>query len=132
MLTKPEAERIAAAVNGLRPDWSINGILTVLADERLRLKRTYRDTCLAFTALALDPETVKPTRIFEHGPWWEATRISTNPTNNLPRIDPIGGCHECMRPRDDHTGADHEWQRPNPGIPMPNHVRQALNPTNQP
>lgn len=126
MLTKPEAERIAACASALRPDWSINGILAVLADERIRFPRTYRDTCLAMVALALDPETAKPTRIFEHGPWWEVARPLMSTSDALPRRRD-DDCAECGEPRDGHNAPDHGYERPHEGVPIPEHLRSEIN-----
>jgi hypothetical protein len=73
MLTKDEATKIATAINAARPDWSIPSLMAVLGDKRCRT-RAYRDLFLAFCALALDPASLKPTRIYGEGPWWEITR----------------------------------------------------------
>lgn len=72
MLTREEAQLIAGAINVLRADWSVPSIMAILGDDRLRHRRTYRQVVVAFAALASDPECRKPTRIFEHGPWWVA------------------------------------------------------------
>lgn len=125
MLTKPEAERIAAAVSALRPDWSEEGVLAILGDERLRIRRTYRDTAVAFIALAADPESAKPTRIFEHGPWWEATKPAVN-TSDLLGHNRTDDCAECGRPREGHHEPDHAYRRPNTGVGMPEKVRAEI------
>lgn len=113
MLTREEAQRIAAAVNALRPDWAQAGLMTVLSDERIRLTRTYRDTAVAFVALAADPESRKPTRIFEHGPWWESAR-PVGAVTPLRKI-PDDACATCFEPERAHVLghlADHSYLHP--------------------
>lgn len=111
MLTKEEAQRIAAAVNILRPDWSTNGLMSVLVDDRCR-KRPVKDLTLAFVALALDSTTRKPTRIYEHGHWWEIL---------APRVGPTGykaidkdTCYVCgfVGGWFLHEGSNHAFENP--------------------
>lgn len=112
MLTKEEAQRIALCVTSLRPDWSTNGLMTVLADDRCR-HRVPRDLTLAFVALALDPTSRKPTRIFEAGPWWDVTR-PVGPTVQQYRVIGTDDCGICYRPAELHSRLspvdDHEWE----------------------
>lgn len=90
MIEKEQAERIAGAIACLRPDWSEKQIMGVLADPRIRERRIFRDVAIAMTALALDPASRQPTRIFEHGHWWEilAPRPTEQPTPMPPRLRP--------------------------------------------
>jgi hypothetical protein len=112
MLTKEEAQRIALCVSALRPDWSRNGLMAVLADDRCR-HRVPRDITLAFVALALDPTSRKPTRIFEAGPWWDVTR-PVGPTVQQYRVIGPDDCGVCYRPAGFHSKLsavdDHEWE----------------------
>lgn len=118
MVTKPEAEQLAKAVNALRPDWSQASLMAVLADERCR-NRPKVDISIAFVVLALDDATRKPTRIFEHGPWWEILR-PLGKAAPLPRYAEADDCAICNKPRqtphDDHTYQPRlppeEWARP--------------------
>jgi hypothetical protein len=112
MLSQEEAQRIAAAVNALRPDWNPVGLMSILADERIRVARTYRDVAVAFTALAADPDSRKPTRILEHGPWWELTR-RVAPVYSFPNLEEA--CAECGQPAHRHTAFaydDHKFTPP--------------------
>lgn len=112
MLTKDEAQRIALCVSSLRPDWSTNGLMSVLADDRCR-HRVPRDLTLAFVALALDPTSRKPTRIFEAGPWWDVTK-PVGPTVQQYRVITADDCGVCYRPASLHSKLspfdDHEWE----------------------
>lgn len=110
MLSKKDAEKIATAVNAIRPDWSINGLMAVLGDPRCRNRAT-NDLTIAFIALAVDESSRKPTRIYEHGPWWEILR----PLNTVPHIRAIEptDCIVCSKPKHLHTVpayADHEFR----------------------
>lgn len=114
MLTKNEAQSLAAATNALRPDWSVAQLMGVIADERLRVRRTFRDVAIALTALAVDPNTRQPTRIFEHGHWWEML-APTKPVVHY-RVIEDDDCAVCFRPRTVHSrlstvdGHDYEPQ----------------------
>jgi hypothetical protein len=48
MIEKPDAERIAAAVNNLRPDWPVGSLMTLLGNQKIRY-RPYRDIAVALT-----------------------------------------------------------------------------------
>lgn len=123
MLTRNEIERLALAIHGLRPGWPVESLKTFI---QRRETRPLLDLTIELAWVAQLADTKTPARIDEDGPWKRAVRTA-DPTPTVQRIDPIGGCHECMRPHDDHHGADHEWVRPTLGVPMPDHVRQALN-----
>ena len=138
-MNKDEATRIAGAVNQLRPDWGVNGVMTVLADERLR-HRAYADTAKVFVALALDPKSRKPTRIHEDGPWWHSaspTAADVNPSS-LIRSMQADDCDICLRPRADHgpgRNDDHEYRQRNRsghGSQMPPTTRTQLARLTQP
>lgn len=132
-MNKDEATRIAGAVNALRPDWGAHGVLTILADDRLR-HRAYGDVAKAFVALALDPASRKPTRIHEDGPWWIAARPDAREVNtsSLIRRPLADDCDVCLRPRADHgpgRNDDHEYRQRNAsghGTPMPDEARARL------
>lgn len=112
MLTKTEAEQLAKAVNALRPDWSQASLMAVLGDERCRL-RPRHDISLAFVALALDDQSRKPTRIYEHGPWWEILRPIGQTAPNYRAVLPTD-CGICSRPFEFHSALskldDHEYE----------------------
>mgnify|MGYP003489551565 FL=1 len=112
MLTKEEAQRIALCVSAIRPDWSTNGLMSVLADDRCR-NRVPRDLTLAFVALALDPSSRKPTRIYESGPWWDVARPAGQTPPNYRAVLPTD-CGICSRPFEHHSALskldDHEYE----------------------
>lgn len=96
MVNRAEAERIAGAVNALRPDWAPASVVAVIADDRIR-HRAYPDLTHAFVALALDHTSRKPTRIFEAGPWWTAPGVVVaGPSYRYPAHD---DCDTCGLPR---------------------------------
>jgi hypothetical protein len=129
MLTRDDAGRIADAIHALRPDWSHASLMAVLGDQRLRMRRIPRDAAVAFVALAMDPDTKKPTRIFDDGPWWAcvAPLRSSGPVYRKPEPD---DCHHCHRPAHANIPGDHDYLaakafRPQP-TPMPESVRSLL------
>jgi hypothetical protein len=113
-MNKQEATRIAGAINALRPDWGVSGLMTILGDDRLR-SRAYEDMTRTFVALALDPQSAKPTRVFEDGPWWHATTLGRRETNTSSSIRRArhDDCGICGYPADRHVVdslMDHEYQ----------------------
>lgn len=96
MLSKDEAQKIAASANSLRPDWSVAQVMGVLGKDDIRLRRTYRDTAIAVAALACDPATRQPTRLLESGPWWEAT--ASKPAGLKYHEITDEDCAICFRP----------------------------------
>lgn len=72
MADRDEIQRIAAAMNALRPDWPVRSLVTFL--ERHHSDRSYRDLAIAGTAIATDPKTQTPNLLNEHGPWWGAAQ----------------------------------------------------------
>ena len=130
-MNKQEATRIAGAISHLRPDWHANGLMTVLADERLR-DRPYADIVRVFVALALDPSSKRPTRIYEAGDWWDAARrwISSGP--DIPHGRP-DDCDICHRPKEAaHMDHDYTPRDAYERAPMPESLRKQLtNPTHE-
>jgi hypothetical protein len=113
-MNKQEATRIAGAINALRPDWGVSGLMSILGDDRLR-NRAYEDMTRTFVALALDPKSAKPTRVFEDGPWWHVTtlgRRERNTSSNIRHAAPTD-CDICGFPADRHVVAslnDHDYR----------------------
>ena len=66
-----EAERIAQAINVLRPDWPVRSLITLMGREQLR-HRPRRDVLVAFAWVAAETNTSNPGRVLEAGPWWKA------------------------------------------------------------
>lgn len=111
MVTQQEAQRIAAAVNLLRPDWRTALIMAVLGDDKC-INRPYADLAIAMTAVAVDPASKKPGRIHEPGPWWNSALASA--PQSLPRYPSSADCGICGRPPELHSCLssvdDHEWE----------------------
>lgn len=109
-MMKTEAERLAAAVNAMRPDWPVTSVMTFLSKPEVS-GRAYRDVAVALTWVAADPLTQTPARLLEAGPWWRATqaqgdtfvaaamRCTDHPT------EPAGRCQPCERAASE--GVDH-------------------------
>lgn len=74
MPTPDEIQRIAAAMNALRPDWKPSSLVTFLT--RHHSARAYRDLAIAGTAVATDTKTKTPQLLNEHGPWWAAAQTA--------------------------------------------------------
>ena len=83
-MTKDEAQRIATAINLIRPDWATASIVTVIGKDHAL--RPAKDVGVALMWLALDPTTETPGRLNETGPWWNSARASyTTTTTPTPR-----------------------------------------------
>lgn len=133
MLTRNEAERLAAAVNALRADWPTASLLKFLSQ---RKERPLLDLTIELCWVAQLPETKTPGRIDEDGPWKSAVRDSLpfSATGVLEHIDYGTACTVCLKPRDHlwHGGTgtvnDHDWTKPSEPAPMPAEVRAAMTP----
>jgi hypothetical protein len=126
VITREEAQRIAASGAALRPRWSQEQILGVLLNDRICRFRTPADTAAALARLALDPDTRQPTRLLEAGPWW----TTTGESKPLYRKPEPTDCHHCHRPAHANIPGDHDYLavrdfRPQP-TPMPEQVRSQL------
>lgn len=117
MLTKTEAEKLAVVANTLRAEWSEASVMAVLGDERIRLRRGYRDAALALVAIATDPDTRRPTRLLESGPWWLTIAAAAGLSASA-HIDYAGpdNCATCGKAELSHHNlavyADHPYVRP--------------------
>lgn len=78
MATADEIQRIAAAMNALRPDWRTNSLVTFLTKHHSG--RAYRDLAIAGIAVATDTRTQTPHLLNEHGPWWVAAQAASGNT----------------------------------------------------
>lgn len=91
MLNENEIDRIANAINALRPDWPVKSLRTLIASKLAH--RTRRDVAVALAWVAADGDSLKPARVLEAGPWWQGlgqeTRVPRNP----------GPGDECKRHR---------------------------------
>lgn len=99
MIEQNDAERIAAAVNCLRPDWPAASILTLIGNHYRH--RPYRDIAVAFTWIAADHNSRTPGRIREDGPWWQAIAVERG--GQEPTRAPSPRAHETCN-IDGHSG----------------------------
>jgi len=86
-----EIERIAAAINTLRPDWPTKSLITLMHRPELT-NRPRRDVAVALAWIACETNTANPGRVIEAGPWWKAATIET-PNSN--RARPPKKTDEC-------------------------------------
>lgn len=87
-------DRIAAAVNMLRPDWPVPSLRTLLGKPELA-NRPARDVAVALTWVACDPRTETPARVLLAGAWWRAANANGERTPS--HLTMAQGCH-CGRP----------------------------------
>jgi hypothetical protein len=107
-MTKTEAERLAAAIHELRPDWPVASLVTYLAGTHAH--RAYRDIAVALAYVATDPATRTPKRIEGAGPWWQ---VAPEP-NRTPEPPPIDQLCDHGRDRDlcgcgTRAAAENDW-----------------------
>lgn len=99
-----EVQRLAHAINELRPGWPISSLTTFI--RRNLASRVYRDAAVALVWVALDadgagnPITDTPKRVLEPGPWWRAAEHSGSVVHHIRRPPKRG--EECKH----HVG---EW-----------------------
>lgn len=98
MPSQIELERLAAAINQLRPDWPRTSLLTYLSEHA---NRAYADLAIAAVAIAVDPASRTPRRMDEAGPWWQL--VNQTVTNVVgPGSEPA-----CPKPGHEHQLARH-------------------------
>lgn len=90
-MNEHEIERIAAAVNQLRPDWPTASLRTFIAKNLA--DRPRRDVAVAFAWVACEANTVKPARVLEAGPWWKAATVEGG--HQVEPFDPTVVCGIC-------------------------------------
>lgn len=105
-MNEHEAQRLAGAINSLRPEWPCKSLATFIATKLDA--RAYLDAAVALTWVAADPTTKTPARVLEAGPWWKATAAAD--TTYRPNLPP---CPEhpdqtlpCGRCRHEAASAD--------------------------
>ncbi len=74
MPTADEIQRIAAAMNALRPSWPVRSLVTFI--ERHHASRAFADLAIAAVAVTLDPKTETPNLLNQHGSWWVAAQTA--------------------------------------------------------
>lgn len=81
MPSHDDIERIAAAMNAVRPAWRPASLVTFLT--RHHAARPYRDLLIAGIAVASDPRTTTPNLLNEHGAWWVAAQAVVGQSSPL-------------------------------------------------
>lgn len=135
MMTKSQAQAIAAAVHAFREEWDVRGIMTALAD----LKDHDQPWIVAVAAItaAADPTNRTPAVIPLAGKHWTSAR----PEDHIPvvgpgkeprcpdhehelarncrccRADALGGIPNPFRD-DEPPTTDHSERRPMPRVPL--------------
>lgn len=111
-MNENEVERIAAAINQLRPDWPANSLRTLLSRPEL-VNRPRRDVMVALSWVACDSTTISPARVIESGPWWRAAAVETGSAQPLEHLEPAERCWICHKaePRcRANPHADHDFE----------------------
>jgi len=99
-MNRTEIQRIAAAVNRLRPDWRADSLETFIASNYS--SHPYRDVAIAFAVIATDENTRTPQLIKQSGPWWTAVQVALR----LPDPDGVTPRNRCpVHPDQPKTGA---------------------------
>lgn len=83
MMTKIQAEKIAAAVNTIRPDWDITGITAALG--KARNEGEAWQVAIAAIAAAANTNNRTPAVLALPGEHWRPARLTTTPTQGLGR-----------------------------------------------
>lgn len=78
MITKFQAEKIATAVNAIRPDWDISGITTALG--KARTEGEPWQLAIAAFAAAANSDNRTPAVIALPGHHWRPARLNATPT----------------------------------------------------
>jgi len=120
MIDEHDIERIAAAMNQLRPDWPTPSLRTFITKNLAT--RARRDVCVALAWIACEPNTATPARVLEAGPWWKAAGVTGELTRRHPSA--ADACHTCGRT---YTGSccDQPTQRPTPAVDYHAHADTA-------
>ena len=82
-MNEHEADRIAVAINTLRPDWPIKQLRTLCAHPDM-VRRPRLDAAIALVAVACDSESKTPYRVLETGPWWHAAAAAAGDNHQAP------------------------------------------------
>lgn len=106
-MNEHERERIAMALNALRPDWPIKSLRTILASDKLA-DRPRRDVTVALAWVACESNTATPARVLESGPWWRAAAIEGGSLGPRQPFDPAEFCGTCGKARG--RCVDHEFR----------------------
>jgi hypothetical protein len=94
-----ERERIAAAMNQLRPDWPRKQLLTLLTNPQLA-DRPRRDVTVALAWVACESGTASPFRVLEAGPWWKSAAVDGTTSSNRDNPPKHERCSVCSLSHD--------------------------------
>ena len=101
MTSHVERQRLSAMANALRPDWPLKSLYTLLTDDEVLVKRSYRDVACALAWVATDPETKTPARLAQPGPWWGSTNATVSrpiASDKAHHCDKCGIVHTALSP----------------------------------
>jgi hypothetical protein len=90
-----EAQRIASAMNRLRPDWPTKQLLTLIREHLA--DRPRRDVTVALAWIACETASHNPYRVLESGPWWLTVAVDGQTTGRREPYDPTATCAVCGR-----------------------------------
>lgn len=105
-----EAEKIAGAINVVRPDWPTTSLLTLIRKNLMHRPR--RDVFVALAWVASEAATTTPARVLElSGPWWKAAGIEGAVAERR-TVSADNQCAECGQAKIVCTriGSDHEFR----------------------
>jgi hypothetical protein len=109
-MNEHETDRIADAMNRLRPDWPLKQLRSLLADPRITT-RPRRDVTVALAWVACESASASPYRVLQAGPWWRAAAIEGEQQHFQP-LAPAERCRVCGRSRTDcsrNPHGDHDF-----------------------
>lgn len=108
-MNEHEAQRIAAAMHQLRPDWPASSLLTLI--RKNLMDRPRRDVTVALAWVACESGTATPARVLESGPWWRAAAVEGTATARREWPDDAHRCSVCSLPRERcvQLWTDHEF-----------------------
>lgn len=107
-----EAQRIAAAMHEMRPDWPTASLLTLIRKHLIEKPR--RDVAVALAWVACESNTATPARVVGAGPWWRAAGIEGGAANRPKPFDATVSCGVCSLEYDrcrTQWAADHDYER---------------------
>lgn len=95
-MNEHEAQKIAAAMHVVRPDWPASSVLTLI--RKNLINRPRRDVFVALAWIASETNTATPARVLEQGPWWKAAGVDGTTSPQREPFDRGGCCHTCSLP----------------------------------
>ena len=90
-----EIDRLANALNALRPDWPTPSLRTWITNNLAQF--SWRVAATVAVNAACDPLTDTPARILERGPWWQTIRPTATGDEPPPYYRPAPTADEPNR-----------------------------------